>query len=683
MARNWAITVGINEYPYLRSLQYATRDADAMRQLFLGELGFQQVYHFTDTSPPIPQDYGPDQSSQPTYTTLRRFLNKRFETPFLGDGDNLWFFFAGHGIRHEQTDYLMPLDGDRADLQNSAIPIHFIANRLRNSGADNVILLIDACRSYEGRRDGIGLGLEKQQGVITLFSCSPEESSYEIQELQQGAFTHVLLQSLRLQGEGNCATVERLYQRLRYYVPQLTRQYKRDAQTPYGRIEPLSKNHLILLPQRATLGDVVALKNDALTAEIERDLKTAEQLWIRVLMVSPGDPQAITAIKRLSREEPPAPPERPYQQPTPAPTPNSRATSRAVASAAPMPLQQPSSSTSRSALLNNLSRGVSRRKALQVLGLLGGSIGTFLLGKTLVGETPDTIDASITSLPLTASDFTPFVFEVVTVNEKGETISQGIKRYHVFQESIGDVLLGLVPIPGGTFQMGSPDGQGEDNEKPQHPVTVPAFLMGRYEVTQAQWKAVSALPKVERDLVADPSRFKGVSRPVEKVSWDDAIEFCRRLSRYADREYRLPSEAEWEYACRAETTTPFHFGGTLTAVLANYNATATYSNGPKGKYREQTTEVGNFPANGFGLYDMHGNVWEWCLDHWHNNYGGAPTDGSVWLSSDKTATRLLRGGSWFNNPDYCRSAIRDGNARVDWDDDIGFRVVCAASWTLP
>lgn len=134
MAKNWAITIGINQYLNLRSLNYATRDADAMRQLFLAELGFQQVYHFPDTSEPIAQDYGPHKASQPSYTTLRRFLNKRFEAPFLGNGDNLWFFFAGHGIRHEQRDYLMPMDGDRTDLQNSAIPIHFIAERLRNSG---------------------------------------------------------------------------------------------------------------------------------------------------------------------------------------------------------------------------------------------------------------------------------------------------------------------------------------------------------------------------------------------------------------------------------------------------------------------------------------------------------------------------------------------------------------------
>ncbi|MGC1310289.1 MAG: SUMF1/EgtB/PvdO family nonheme iron enzyme [Phormidesmis sp.] len=640
MARNWAITIGINEYPYLRSLQYATRDADAMRQLFLTELGFQQVYHFTDTSPPIPQDYGRSQASKPTYTTLRRFLNKRFESPFLGDGDNLWFFFAGHGIRHKQTDYLMPADGDRTDLQNSAIPIHFIADRLRNSGADNVILLIDACRSYEGRRDGIGLGLEKQQGVITLFSCSPEESSYEIEELQQGAFTHVLLQSLRLQGEGNCATVERLYQRLRYYVPQLTRQYKRDAQTPYSVIEPTSKNHLILLPRQATLGDVVALKNDALTAEVERKFKAAEQLWIRVLMVSPGDPQAIAGIKRLSREEPPAPPPkspplRPMATPKPSQPP---ATPRAATPVTPSarvaiptsrrPSQQPSPSLSRPSLPNGLVNSISRRKAIQAIAFAGGSVGAVLFGKTLFQSdngklsNPEPATTELQSNSWKLPDLEPPTtdgaiaeFNVATVTVWNQSINVRREQAEFRTEDLGNgIALDLMAILGGTFLMGSPAEEGEDNEKPQHRVMVNPFLMGKYEVTQAQWKAVSALPKVESEMEADPSTFKGDSRPVERISWYDAVEFCQRLSQHTGREYRLPSEAEWEYACRAGTATPFHFGETLTSDLANYNADYAYGSGPKGDYRGQTTDVGSFPANAFGLYDMHGNVREWCLD---------------------------------------------------------------------
>ncbi|MFM5888034.1 MAG: formylglycine-generating enzyme family protein, partial [Dolichospermum sp.] len=221
-----------------------------------------------------------------------------------------------------------------------------------------------------------------------------------------------------------------------------------------------------------------------------------------------------------------------------------------------------------------------------------------------------------------------------------------------------------------------------DDEIPQHEVTIKPFSMGKYPITQAQWQAVAALPQVNQELKPNPSRFKGANRPVESVSWHDAVEFCARLSNYTKRPYRLPSEAEWEYACRAGTTTPFHFGDTITTELANYDGNYTYGDGPKGVYRGETTEVGSFKiANEFGLYDMHGNVWEWCQDDWHNNYEGAPTDGSAWISnnakSDKLLLGLLRGGSCIHNPDYCRSAYRFYVvAGFDYDNYYGFRVVC-------
>ncbi len=192
----------------------------------------------------------------------------------------------------------------------------------------------------------------------------------------------------------------------------------------------------------------------------------------------------------------------------------------------------------------------------------------------------------------------------------------------------------MIEIPTGTFSMGAPGQELDSNntERPQHKVTVPSFYMGRYPVTQAQWKFVATLPQVNKKLDPNPSGFEGDNRPVERVSWYDAVEFCDRLSRHTKRQYRLPSEAEWEYACRAGTKTPFHFGGTITTDLANYNGNETYGQGPKGVDRQKTTEVGSFGvANNFGLYDMHGNVWEWCLDDWHNDYTDAPTDGSAWL----------------------------------------------------
>ena len=215
--------------------------------------------------------------------------------------------------------------------------------------------------------------------------------------------------------------------------------------------------------------------------------------------------------------------------------------------------------------------------------------------------------------------------------------------------------------------MGSPeDEEGRyADEGPKHRVIVPAFFMGKYPVTQLQWRAVSLLTKIELDLDRDPSMLKGDNRPVECVSWGDAVEFCKRLSKHSGKAYRLPSEAEWEYACRARTTTPYNFGETFSKDLASIGG--------------RTTEVGKFGANGFGLYDMHGNVWEWCLDPWHESYEGAPTDGSAWLTGDDDSSRVLRGGSWHHDPVYCRTAVRSWNMRGDRLYVVGFRVVCAAS----
>jgi formylglycine-generating enzyme required for sulfatase activity len=258
-----------------------------------------------------------------------------------------------------------------------------------------------------------------------------------------------------------------------------------------------------------------------------------------------------------------------------------------------------------------------------------------------------------------------------------------------FTEDLGsDIGLDMILIPGGTFLMGSPPDELErfDSESPQHFVTVPTFFMGRYPITQAQWRFVASLSPVNWDLRPDPSDFKGDNHPVESVSWSEAVEFCQRLSQYTHRTYRLPTEAEWEYACRAGTTTPFYFGETITAELASYDATNTYGDGAKGEYKEQTTPVDHFGiANAFGLCDMHGNVWEWCLDHWHSNYEGAPNDGSAWLTDDEEDIRVLRGGSWDFNPSNCRSAFRNNSHDFFPDYDlyyIGLRVVCELPTSL-
>jgi formylglycine-generating enzyme required for sulfatase activity len=280
----------------------------------------------------------------------------------------------------------------------------------------------------------------------------------------------------------------------------------------------------------------------------------------------------------------------------------------------------------------------------------------------------------------------PFEFEVVEVDARGQQSNRYRNQAQYFLEDLGNgVFLEMVSIPGGTFLMGSPSTEvGRfPQESPQHSVTVKPFYMGKFPVTQAQWKAVAALPQVSRALARNPSYFKGDNLPVEQVYSIEAVEFCQRLSQKTGRTYRLPSEAQWEYACRAGTTTPFHFGQTLTSDLANYNGNCTYASGPQGKCRKTTTPVDNFQvANAFGLYDMHGNVWEWCADPWQDNYQGAPSDGRVRLINSDTHL-WLRGGSWLDYVEFCRCAYRlsyipsnriAGNRRFN----IGFRVVCAA-----
>ncbi|MHC5825954.1 MAG: formylglycine-generating enzyme family protein, partial [Nostoc sp.] len=183
----------------------------------------------------------------------------------------------------------------------------------------------------------------------------------------------------------------------------------------------------------------------------------------------------------------------------------------------------------------------------------------------------------------------------------------------------------------------------------------------------------------------NPANFKGEARPVEKVSWNDAVGFCQKLSKITGRNYRLPSEAEWEYACRAGTTKPFYFGETITADLVNFNGTSTYASAPESQYRQQTTPVGSFPPNAFGLYDMHGNVWEWCQDKSHTSYKGAPNNGSAWVLNGNDNQYVHRGGSWFYYPIGCRSATRGlENNPNNRDSNVGFRVVCdgVSAWIL-
>ncbi len=315
-----------------------------------------------------------------------------------------------------------------------------------------------------------------------------------------------------------------------------------------------------------------------------------------------------------------------------------------------------------------------------------------------------------------------YKFDVVTVDSTGSITNRRKRQARYYAEHVDGVALEMVQIPGGTFLMGTTDagadqvkreyersrtpahggGRGytaEDASKqsrwevPQHTVRVPTFYMGKFEVTQAQWRVVSRLPKVNKDLVDEPSnfkfgnrfdslpvRFKGDNLPVTQVSWEDAIEFCERLSRATGRTYRLPTEAEWEYAARGGTTTAFYLGETITPELVNYDGNAPYGSAPKGTSRQRSTPVGSLAyPNAFGLYDMAGNVLEWCMDYWHESYDVAPTDGSSWKTAGDTERGVARGGSYYHDGNHSRAAMRVPVPLSVRAPSLGFRVVAIAS----
>jgi formylglycine-generating enzyme required for sulfatase activity len=479
-------------------------------------------------------------------------------------------------------------DPDPEEVNNSAISLAFVTEQLRQSGAGNIMMFVDACRSVA--KSGLGIELQAEQGIISIASCRPEQKSYEIEELNHGSFTYALLESLQIQGENNCATVERLCKRLKDRVGTLNREYKKPPQTPYTRIEPETKNHLIFLPERIqpTRQDISTLRENALKAEfILNNLKLAEVLWTRLVIYDLDE--ALESLLRIRQK-----------------------------------LQQPDF-----------------------------NLTVFLPSQPAQTSPPKQSESAKDTSSKSSS-------QILT-----ETLP-------------GNIKLEMVKIPAGSFLMGTEETEvirlckeyktdWYKCEMPQHQVKLQEFYLGKYPVTQEQYEAV---------MGNNPSSFKdNPKNPVEKVSWNDAQEFCQKLNDKTKKNYRLPSEAEWEYACRAGTTTSFYFGETISTDQGNYDGNYIFGKGKKGVYREKTTPVGSFPVNKFGLYDLHGNVWEWCQDLWHEKYENAPMDGSSWNEGNsQTSFRTLRGGSWYDDPGNCRSANRYGFDADYRFDGFGFRL---------
>ena len=369
-----------------------------------------------------------------------------------------------------------------------------------------------------------------------------------------------------------------------------------------------------------------------------------------------------------------------------------------------------------------------RRKFLTFLGLSGASILSVAAWENFRPKTNTTVTTQPSNPPTLPVKQTPqsrqndpvpsptpvsllqaqTLNNIITVDASGKETNRRTVQVQYFAEDkiglpSGAKAIEMALIPAGNFEMGMPASEKQialesaikngvsretaekwlDASTPTRKINfAQSFYVSRYAVTQAQWFAVMGTDYdkdgFKKRFGELDNKFKGDNRPMVVVNWNDAKAYCVKLSERTNRSYRLPTESEWEYSCRAKTTSPFYFGETITAELVNHDSNYPYAKVDKNSagYRQVTTDVGSFPPNEWGLYDMHGNVWEWCEDVWHENYNGAPTDGSAWLSGGEQGQRLLRGGSWSDDAFYCRSAYRL-RYNTYGGIDIGFRVAAS------
>ena len=709
MAKKMALLIGVSEYGAgIPPLLSALNDVEAMERVLQNpNLGnFAQVERLLN----------------PDSVAMRIAIQKLFKN--AGKEDLLLFFFSGHGITNDDDHlYLATRNTAKDNFEATAVDANFIQTQSKSCYSKRQVLILDAC--YSGafangwHTKSIGVDIKKQlgaEGRVVLTSSGATQTSFAQEGATLSLYTQYLVEGIETgaadtDNDGNIHVQElhtyakskvqavkpnmtpdiildkEGYNILLAYAPKNPEAEYRKLVEQYAQNGELKRIAIeVLKAKRKTL-----VITDAKAEEIETEvlepfrrrlinLQSYKQYFAEeVEQQYPLDEHTLKILKDYQqdvlglRDEDVASIELEITSVKEAEYQKQLQIQRQQEKEA-LQLQQQAKALSQLRLQQEAER-LQRQREAEAAEQLRLQEEAERLHRQREAEA----EKNKSSYQLKT-----FQFETAQINKNGTGIKCIAKSAEYFTQDLGNgVLLEMVHIPGGTFIMGSPENEEGYHEfqGPQHQVTVPSFFMGKYPVTQKQWRLVAALPKVKIDLESDPSRFKGDNLPVECVSWNHTQEFCARLSRKTNQTYRLPSEAEWEYACRGGTTTPFYFGETISTGLANYHGNYTYGGGAKGEYRGKTTEVGKFPANPCGLYDMCGNVWEWCEDEWHGNYINAPTDGSAW-SNGSNNYMSLRGGSWINTPRFCRSAYRLNDSRGSPYYFIGFRVVCVVGRIL-
>ena len=710
MAKKIALLIGVSEYGAgIPPLLSALNDVEAMERVLQNpNLGnFAQVERLLN----------------PDSVAMRIAIQKLFKN--AGKEDLLLFFFSGHGITNDDDHlYLATRNTAKDNFEATAVDANFIQTQSKSCYSKRQVLILDAC--YSGafangwHTKSIGVDIKKQlgaEGRVVLTSSGATQTSFAQEGATLSLYTQYLVEGIETgaadtDNDGNIhvqelhtyakAKVQAVkpnmtpdiildkegYNILLAYAPKnpeaeyrkLVEQYAKNGELKRIAIEVLKAKRKTLVitdakaeeietevlePFRRRLINLQSYKQ-YFAEEVgqqypldEHTLKILKDYQQDVLGLRDEDVASIeleiTSVKEVE-----------YQK---------RLQIQKQQEAEALQLQQQAKALSQLRL----------QQESEILQRQREAEASEQLRLQQEAEALQRQQKAKAEKNKSGYQLKTFQFETAQITLKSSMLgfikTPEIKRIaksaEYFTQDLGNgVFLEMVHIPGGTFLMGSPENEesSSSDESPQHQVTVPSFFMGKYPVTQKQWQAVAALEKVRIDLESDPSRFKGDNLPVERVSWDDAQEFCARLSQKANKIYRLPSEAEWEYACRAGTTTPFYFGETISTDLANYNGT-----GVKGEYRQKTTQIDKFYPNPFGLYDMCGNVWEWCEDEWHENYMNAPIDSRTWRSpSEANRYRMLRGSSWNNYTGSCRSASRHRGLAILSYDNVGFRLVAGA-----
>lgn len=649
-----ALLIGVSEYEGLNPLPGAVEDVDALYRVLVDP---ERGEFLQENVTPLKN---PDR--QKMEEEIYWLFHDRHKD------DLLLFYFSGHGIKDDRNNlYLgtrITCKDNGALFQPSAVAATYLHQRIEASSSQHQVIILDACfsgaiaKGMTVKDDGI-VKLEDYlggKGRAILTSSTATEYSFEAEATEHGdtglsIYTQYLVEGIATGAadldEDDWISVDELHEYASKKVKQAA-----PAMTP--EFYPVQEGYKIRLSKS---------RRDDPKLKYEREFqKRAESgngefsIFVHQILLGKQQEWGISSGAAKEIEDRVLQPYREYQHKL---AEYEQTLTKVVQHHYPFSDQEQAD----------------LKEYQQHLKLRDEDIGEIdrrVLPQPILVDADPILDPDIGK-----ADGIPKLSEIeftsVKVDAMGKIIDRPKGKADVFVENLGNgVSLTMVKIAAGEFLMGSPTTEAKRfaAESPQHKVKVPEFYLGQTLVTQAQWQQL---------MGNNPSYFTGDGKlPVEKVSWQDTQEFCQKLSEHSQRSYRLPSEAEWEYACRAGTTTPFYFGETITGELANYNSDLIYRQETKLQGRRKTTPVGEFPPNLFGLYDLHGNLWEWCLDHWHESHQQAPSDGSAWLTKDVGAPRILRGGSWMNGPRYCRSASRGSGDPSYRDINFGFRVACAA-----